>query len=197
MPLQVAQIVPRTQAEGPGSRFALWLQGCPLRCPGCCNPEFLPFGGGVERRVDELLNEVARTPGIEGLTLLGGEPFAQASAAALLAERVHEIDLSVMIFSGYTLAQLHDRRDSAVLRLLAATDILVDGPFQRELPDTRRRWIGSTNQQIHFLSDRYRADDPCWQQPNTLEIRLEAGSLSINGFPAGHARDLWKGPRHG
>jgi len=44
--LQVAQIVPCTEAEGPGRRFALWFQGCPLRCPGCCNPEFIPFAGG-------------------------------------------------------------------------------------------------------------------------------------------------------
>ena len=42
-----AQIVPCTEAEGPGARFALWFQGCPLRCPGCCNPEMLPFEGGT------------------------------------------------------------------------------------------------------------------------------------------------------
>src|ERR1051325_4163119 len=45
--LNVAQIVPVTDAEGPGRRFALWFQGCPLRCPGCCNPEMLPFAGGT------------------------------------------------------------------------------------------------------------------------------------------------------
>ena len=45
--LSVAQIVPITEAEGPGLRFALWFQGCPLRCPGCCNPEMLPFSGGT------------------------------------------------------------------------------------------------------------------------------------------------------
>ena len=45
--LSVAQIVPHTEAEGPGVRFALWFQGCPLRCPGCCNPEMLPFDGGT------------------------------------------------------------------------------------------------------------------------------------------------------
>jgi anaerobic ribonucleoside-triphosphate reductase activating protein len=44
--LRVAQVVPCTEAEGPGRRFALWFQGCPLRCPGCCNPEMLPFEGG-------------------------------------------------------------------------------------------------------------------------------------------------------
>ena len=49
--LRIAQIVPSTEAEGPGRRFALWFQGCSLRCPGCCNPEMLPFTGGDERTV--------------------------------------------------------------------------------------------------------------------------------------------------
>ncbi|HEY8504811.1 MAG TPA: 4Fe-4S cluster-binding domain-containing protein, partial [Gemmataceae bacterium] len=46
--LSIAQTVACTEAEGPGKRFAVWFQGCPLRCPGCCNPEFLPFKGGEE-----------------------------------------------------------------------------------------------------------------------------------------------------
>jgi anaerobic ribonucleoside-triphosphate reductase activating protein len=79
--------------------------------------------------------------------------------------------------------------------LLAHTDILVDGPYVRELPDTTRRWIGSTNQQIHFLSDRYRADDPCWNERNTLEIRVRGAEVSVNGFPAKQAVGLWKRPK--
>jgi anaerobic ribonucleoside-triphosphate reductase activating protein len=60
------------------------------------------------------------------------------------------------------------------------------------LPDRQRRWIGSTNQRIHFLSDRYRADDPSWGRPNTLEIRLSGREITVNGFPAQHARGLWR-----
>jgi anaerobic ribonucleoside-triphosphate reductase activating protein len=82
--------------------------------------------------------------------------------------------------------------DPAVQELLAYTDILVDGPYVRELPDTSRRWIGSTNQRIHFLTDRYQPDDACWRQPNTLEIRIRQGEISVNGFPAPAAVALWK-----
>src|SRR5262249_31072713 len=80
--LQVAQTVPCTEAEGPGRRFALWFQGCPLRCPGCCNPEMLPFSGGTPCTVAALLDQIdgaACTQGVEGITLLGGEPLAHAA----------------------------------------------------------------------------------------------------------------------
>ena len=194
-PLAVAQTVACTEAEGPGRRYALWLQGCPLRCPGCCNPEMLPFTGGTPRPVADVLAEVALACDarqIEGITLLGGEPLAHAAGAAALARGVRALGLSVMVFSGYTLDEARGLPDPAVADLLAHTDILVDGPYDRDRPDARRRWVGSTNQRIHFLTDRYRADDPCWRRPNTLELRLVGGELSVNGFPAPAAVGLWK-----
>jgi hypothetical protein len=92
-----------------------------------------------------------------------------------------------MVFSGYPLEAIRARPDAAAQELLAQTDILVDGPYVRELPETRRRWIGSANQRVHFLTDRYRADDPCWRRPNTLELRWVGGELTVNGFPAAGA----------
>jgi anaerobic ribonucleoside-triphosphate reductase activating protein len=193
--LPVAQIVPCTEAEGPGKRFALWFQGCPLRCPGCCNPEMLPFTGGTAMRLGDIVQQVkeaANQQGVEGITLLGGEPLAHAAGGAALARRIRELDLTVMVFTGYTLEEARQMPDPAVGELLGLTDILVDGPYIRELPDTSRRWIGSTNQRIFFLTDRYQADDPRWQMPNTLEIRLHDGVVSVNGFPAPGAVGLWK-----
>lgn len=192
--LSVAQIVPVTEAEGPGRRFALWFQGCPLRCPGCCNPEMLPFTGGTPMRLADVRTQLRAAQSehaIEGITLLGGEPFAHAGAAPL-AEAAHAFNLSVMVFTGYTLEELQASDDPSVHALLDHTDILVDGPYRRELPERERRWIGSANQGIHFLSERCRADDPRWRLPNTLEIRLQAGTVTINGFPAPAAVGLWK-----
>ncbi len=190
--MQIAQIIPATEAEGPGKRFAVWFQGCPLRCPGCCNPEFLPFKGGETKSLSEMTEELIRAKAesdIEGITLLGGEPFAHVEAAIGLARTARELGLSVMIFSGYTLEQL---RDENQIQLLALTDILVDGPYVREQPDAQRRWVGSTNQRVHFLTDRYRFDEQ-WQKRNTLEIRVRGGEITVNGFPARDAVSLWKG----
>jgi anaerobic ribonucleoside-triphosphate reductase activating protein len=192
MDVRVAQIVACTEAEGPGKRFALWFQGCPLRCPGCCNPEFLAFSGGTLRSVDSLVEQIAAAKadhGIEGITLLGGEPFAHAEAAAELARASRQLGLGVMVFTGYLLEDLSGAKPQAVLE---HTDILVDGPYERDKPDTSRRWIGSTNQRIHFLTDRHSFDEQ-WQQRNTLEIRLVGDEITVNGFPAREAVGLWKG----
>src|SRR5947207_8523929 len=102
--LRVAQIVPCTEAEGPGKRFALWFQGCPLRCPGCCNPEMLSFAGGQALSLFEITEQMREARGreaVEGITLLGGEPLAHAATAAPLAREAHRLNLSVMVFSGY------------------------------------------------------------------------------------------------
>lgn len=198
MNVRIAHLVESTRAEGPGLRLALWFQGCPLRCPGCCNPEMLSFRGGVETDIDDLLARIETAQkryGIEGITLLGGEPFAHAEGATEIAEGAQRIGLSVMIFSGFYLDQLREQEDPIVDSLLLNTDILVDGPYKKEQPDSSRRWIGSANQQIHFLSQRYAAEDACWQKSDTLEIRLRDGEVMINGFPAVGAESLWKRPK--
>lgn len=193
--LHVAQIIPFTQAEGPGRRFALWFQGCPLRCPGCCNPEMLPFEDDRQMPFEEVIAQIRQATvdqHIEGITLLGGEPVAHAPAAAALARACWDLKLSVMVFSGYTLEQIRAMPNPAVADLLDHTDILVDGPYLRELPENQRRWIGSSNQKIHFLTARYKPDDPCWRLPNTLELRWDGRELTVNGFPAREAAGLWK-----
>lgn len=185
--LNVANVVDRTEAEGPGVRFAVWVQGCPFRCAGCCNPEQLAF---VPRDAvtPEALAERALRAGVEGVSLLGGEPFAQAAGLARFARLVSTAGLSVMVYSGYTLDELRASSDEGVGALLAVTDLLVDGRYDAASRDTGRRWIGSSNQRLHFLTGRYAADDPCFRGRNTLEIHLLDGEIVVNGWPVLGAR---------
>ncbi len=195
---RIAQIVPCTEAEGPFQRMAIWFQGCPLRCAGCCNPEFLPFSGGELWSVEDLISlmlESQKKNQIEGISLLGGEPFAHAQAAVPIAREAQKNHLGVMVYSGYTLEQLQARPEPEIHELLAAIDLLVDGPYDRTLPETERRWIGSQNQRVHFLTPRYNPADPCWRLRNTLEIRVRGNEISVNGFPAQQALGLWKRPK--
>ena len=196
--INIAQIVPCTQAEGPGKRFAIWVQGCPLRCAECCNPEMLAFAGGSSISINDLLDQIlqSRSQGIEGITLIGGEPFAQAEPLSALADQIRSAGLGVMVFSGYTFAELQAMATPHIDAFLQHIDLLVDGRYDRTKPDSSRRWIGSTNQQIHFLTDRYSADDDYWKSSNTLEVRWDGRELTVNGFPAKSATGLWKRTEH-
>ena len=109
-------------------------------------------------------------------------PRTEAEGLAPLAEGVRARGLSVMIFSGYTLAELQARGPAAA-RLLAATDLLVDGRFEAKSRSQRRRFIGSDNQVLHFLSDRHAPDDPKLQGGNTVELRIRGGEITLNGWP--------------
>lgn len=185
--LNVAARVRSTEAEGPGKRYALWVQGCPLRCPGCCNPHMLAFETACLTPVERIAAEVLETPDIEGVTFLGGEPFSQAAALARLARRCRAEGLSVMVFSGFTLERLRRGDDQGWAELLDATDLLIDGPYLQERHTTARRWIGSDNQRVHFLTERYtelkNSVEGLDSGSNTLELRLVGTELTINGFP--------------
>ena len=101
--LRVSQIVESSRSEGPGVRFCLWSQGCELRCPGCCNPEMFDFNSpnASDMPVAALVDQLRQARGIEGITLLGGEPFHQAPAAGALAAAAQELGLGVVVFTGY------------------------------------------------------------------------------------------------
>ena len=185
--INVGMIIPCTEAEGPGKRFAVWVQGCPMRCKGCCNPEYLEFEDKRVMTVDQIMKmvlEAKSSHGVEGVTLLGGEPFSQAAALATLAGRVKKASMSVMVFSGFTKAALDKMAAPGVAELLAATDLLVDGPFMQDRLDKRRRWIGSQNQEAYALTPVYEGLVEEWDtSPNTLEIRVVNGRLQVNGSP--------------
>lgn len=185
MLLRYAQLIPSTEAEGPGQRFAVWVQGCSLNCSGCCNPEMFNPQRGDSIDVEVLARRIIDTEKIEGVSILGGEPFEQPDAVCGLAQAVQAAGLSVMVYSGFTLAELRARALPSIDAALAVTDLLVDGRFVRESPETHRRWIGSTNQVLHFLSNRYSPEDERFSSANTVELRLVNGQVTINGWPAG------------
>ena len=176
-----------TEAEGPGRRFALWVQGCQIRCPGCCNPHLFEREGGQDLSVAAVTDRIREVRGsIEGVTFLGGEPFEQAGPLSRLARAAQGLGLSVMTFTGHLLEELRSRNDPEVDALIEATDLLVDGPYVASLPERDRRWTGSTNQRFHFLSARY---PPGVERPQpgeplrTVELRLDGARLQANGWP--------------
>ena len=186
--LNLASRLPCTEAEGPGRRAALWVQGCNKRCPGCCNPVYLQLAERELVSASSVLNWLENAHhehDLEGVTFLGGEPMLQAQGLALVAQGAQSLGLSVMVFSGYTKSELDVLRLPGADQLLRYTDVLVDGPFEANLPEQSRRWVGSTNQQFNYLTERYDARIESGDRlDRVLEIRLKTdGTVFINGWP--------------
>ncbi len=151
---RLARIAYPVTALGPGRRLALWSAGCPLNCPGCITPELRPPNAGQPIAVTALARHILHLDQpLDGVTFTGGEPLAQAGALgalwALLQAARPAWDL--IVFSGYPKAQWLRRRNAA--RLLAATDLLIAGPYRPQRPG-RHPLQASANQRLHALSAR-------------------------------------------
>lgn len=193
MALRIHQIIPYTKVEGPGARFCIQVQGCPIQCKGCAVPFTWPEQGGYERTIEDLAEQIVSQPDIEGVTFLGGEPFAQAGELAGLAAQVQAYGLSVMTFTGYQIEQLYRANNPEYKALLDHTDLLIDGPFIQDKLDLSRPWTGSSNQRYHFLSGRYlHLKEQLAAIPNRLEVRIRPdGRLFVNGMATLPELEAW------
>ena len=144
--LRVAGVIEESIVDGPGIRFVLFLQGCPLHCPGCQNPQTWDFDGGTLVPASEVLERIKANPLAKGVTFSGGEPFVQAERLLPLAEELKEQGYHLMAFSGYTLEELIQK--PGCLALLEKLDLLVDGPYVEAKKSLELRFRGSSNQRI-------------------------------------------------
>lgn len=145
-------------ANGIGVRVTLFVSGCRNHCPGCFQPETWDFAYGkpFTEETEAYLLELLKPEYINGLTLLGGDPFEPENQKALLPflKRIKETYpiKDIWAYSGYTWEQLisgnHHANVSETSELLSLIDVLVDGPFIQEKKNIRLRFRGSENQRI-------------------------------------------------
>ena len=178
--LNLHAILPRSRANGPGVRFAVWFQGCRLSCTGCFNPATHAFEPLVQMTVEALVERiVAQGAAVEGITLSGGEPMEQAECLLrLVADVRNATALSILLFSGYTLAEIQVMPRGP--DILSHVDVLIAGRYD-ETRRLARRLRGSANQSIHLLTDRYTMSDIEATPP--AEIRIDpSGAVTISGI---------------
>ena len=145
-------------ANGEGVRVTLFVSGCTNRCPGCFQPQTWDFSYGepFTAKTEEKLLDMLAPAYINGLTLLGGDPFEPQNQRALLPflRRVRERypQKNIWAFSGFTWEELHTEgshsRCEVTDEMLSYIDVLVDGRFVEALKDIRLRFRGSSNQRI-------------------------------------------------
>lgn len=160
-------------ANGEGVRTSLFVSGCRRHCPNCFNAVAWDFGYGAPF-TKEVRNEILESlaPGyINGLSLLGGEPFEPENQRELLPFVRNFKALypakTVWCYSGYTWEQLTGAEPSPARcevtdELLALLDVLVDGRFVQAEHDISLRFRGSRNQRLLDVPKSLAAGQPVW-----------------------------------
>lgn len=138
--------------DGPGVRYAVFVQGCIHNCPECHNPGSHDINGGYLSDTDILLDEISRNPLLDGVTFSGGEPFLQPQPLIRLAKDIKNLnrDLNIMVYTGYTMEEIVSGADeeNRWMEFLGCMDVLVDGRFIKELKSLELNFKGSSNQRI-------------------------------------------------
>lgn len=185
--LWVGHRVRATRAEGPHRRAALWVSGCSIRCPGCCNPELFSREGGQALGLPELqawIHLAQQKDEIEGVSVLGGEPLEQWEALVPWLGWLNARGLGVIVYTGYRWARVGEEPRYAALPELV--DTLVDGPFVHTMPEPEkgRAVVGSTNQGLQHFSSRYE-DPQLWRGPRRAHVEIQPdGQVRLHGAPA-------------
>lgn len=152
-------IILNDMSAAPGISLTFFVQGCPIHCKGCHNPELQSFSGGKE-----FTEETMKTI-IEGLTannikrsfcVMGGEPLCQENLflTHMVIQKVKDTypDIPIYIWTGYTLEELVDMRgDVRLQKILPLINTLIEGPYIEEQRDTTLSMRGSKNQRVFPL----------------------------------------------
>lgn len=154
--MRIAGTVQDSIVDGLGLRFTVFVQGCHRGCPGCQNPQTQDFSGGTECSVTSLVEQLRSNPLTDGLSLSGGEPFEQPEGCLALAQAAHTLGFDVWCWTGETFEVLLQSGTDAQKALLAAVDVLVDGPFVLAERTLSLPWRGSSNQRVIAVPESLR-----------------------------------------
>ncbi len=158
--MRYAGIIKNDFAAAPGVCLTFFVQGCPIRCKGCHNPESWDFNGGKEFS-PEVLDEIYEgliANGIQRtLCVMGGEPLCEENlflTHMVVREMLNKIpDLKVWIWTGYNSEVVFEKDDPKTSYLLEHITGLVTGPFIERLKDITLPMRGSSNQEIINLTE--------------------------------------------
>ena len=156
-------------ADGPGCRVSLFVSGCRNHCPGCFNQETWDFHYGQEytAETEQMILQALAPDYIQGLSLLGGDPFEPENQRELLrllrSVKSAFPKKDIWAYTGYTLERLQNAeghpRCEATDEMLSMIDILVDGPFIEAKENISLRFRGSENQRIIDLPNTLKSGE--------------------------------------
>ena len=180
--MKVFNIIENTRVEGPGLRTAIWAQGCLADCPGCFNKQAQSLTGGHELSIETIMQMLITNEHITGVTIAGGEPLLQAEELKklLLHIRYRTAHLTTILYTGLHFRQV--AKNKLYKTCCALSDVVITGPFIKSQAPDPRRWVGSRNQEIFYISDRLSRElDPWPMEDYKSEIHIGDGKINICG----------------
>ncbi|WP_327366048.1 pyruvate formate-lyase-activating protein [Streptomyces sp. NBC_01217] len=150
-----------TGVDGPGTRFVLFVSGCPLRCLYCANPDTWHMRDGRAVTVDEVMGEIDKyrafiTTAGGGVTLTGGEPLLQSAFAGAVLRRCKEAGLHTALdTSGFLGLRATDE-------LLADTDLVLLDIKSFDIPTYRKLTGGGLDPTLNFATRLDRLGKRMW-----------------------------------
>lgn len=143
--------------DGPGVRFVVFFQGCPMRCQYCHNPDTWDMSEGKEKTADEILEMFERNRSFYrtgGITATGGEPMVQMDFLIELFTKAKEKDIHTCLdTSGIMFAEDRDSEAFAKIEaLMQVTDLVMldikhieDAPHQKLTGQSNEKILGFAN----------------------------------------------------
>ena len=176
--MNIAHIEETSLIYGPGIRFVIWTQGCSIHCKDCWNKDMWSFETKNKIPVTRLFNKILEVSNIEGVTILGGEPFDQYEELLDLVKLIRKTDLSIIVYTGYEINELKQTKQTEIFKYI---DILITGRYISKYKTMNGGLIGSSNQKIVFFTNKYSEDNLI--KVNESEISIdENGKIVIYGY---------------
>ena len=169
-------------ANGEGVRVSLFVSGCTHHCKNCFNAQTwdFSFGSPFTKETDDSILDLLAPGYINGLSLLGGEPFEPDNQRALLPflKRVRAAypDKTIWCYSGYTLESdlLSESRARCEVtdEMLSCIDVLVDGEFIEEQKNISLAFRGSENQRVINVPKTLASGSLVWYDLVSQDIKM-------------------------
>ena len=154
-------IIPNDVVNGEGVCVSFFVQGCPHHCPDCFNEETWDFHGGQEY-MESTKWEIIKAIGANGIqrnfSVLGGEPLApqniQMTAEVVDAVRHAYPKIKIFLWTGYNFDDLTLHLSEPLSKIFKSIDVIIDGPFVKELKNLSLKLRGSSNQHIYIKQNK-------------------------------------------
>lgn len=160
-----------SEANGPGKRIVIWVQGCKLNCAHCFNPNTHSFSSGTTMDTDRIANDINQNMDLEGVTFSGGEPLEYPESILDIISKIRP-ELNIIVFSGYTIDEV--AQSSEKMNVILKADLSILGRYNDNLPHP---YFGKK-----FVLTSQRIDMQYFKQLYKIEYTIDNNTVTKTGI---------------